>query len=218
MESVEKDIKRILNYCEQISKYHQKNEVFRQWLEKMIFKFGKSIFFNNLPESFYDIESKKFMIFISSNSQIIETLDKSEDQITYFINNSSDLNNIFTFTKFLESLSQNFPNLTIAFSSFSPFLMKNEIVMNIYNIGNVQSFIEVIEIEQIFNKFELKMLNFNNSGVFQNNLSFIDPVASKFLENHHFQGIIYDFHFNSEISHKLLKSIFYQIIELNKSF
>lgn len=218
MESVEKDIRRILNYCEQISKYHQKNEVFRQWLEKMIFKFGKSMFFNNLPESFYDIESKKFIIFISSNSQIIETLDKSEDQITYFIDSSSDLNNIFTFTKYLESLSQNFPNLTIAFSSFSPFLMKNEIVVNIYNIGNVQSFIEVIEIEQIFNKFELKMLNFNNGGVFQNNLSFIDPVASKFLENHNFQGIIYDFHFNSEISHKLLKSIFYQIIDLNKSF
>jgi len=218
MESVEKDIRRILNYCEQISKYHQKNEVFKQWLENMIYKFGKSIFFNNLPETFYDIESKKFIIFISSNSQIIETLDKSEDQITYFINNSSDLNNIFTFTTFLESLSQNFPNLTIVFSSFSSFLRKNEIVMNIYNVGNAQSFVEAIEIDQICKKFELENVNFNHSGVFQNNLSFVNPIASKFLENHSFQGIIYDFHCNSEISHILLKSIFYQIVEINTRF
>lgn len=215
MESVEKDIRRILNYCEQISKYHQKNEVFRQWIEKMIYKFGKSIFFNNLPD-LLDIDIKKIIIFISSNSQIIEALNKSEDHLTYFINNSSDANNIFTFTAFLESLSQNFPNLTIAFSSFSSFLKKNEIVMNIYNVGNVQSFVEIIDIEQLGKNLELKIVNFNNSGVFQNNLSFIDPAASKFLENHSFQGIIYDFHCNSEISHKLLKSIFSQIIEINK--
>ena len=215
MESTDKDLDRIISYCEKISSRQQDNAVFKDWLENIIYKFGITIFKTNLPDLVQQSDRTNKGIFIFSNalnSEVVESFDSLNFQ---FIKNITKKNNDFIFIKFLRVLSQRYPKLDYLFFSTSPFLFKDEFVLNVYNIQNVQSYADFIDIEVLSENSEMKLLNRDDNGIFTNNLSFINPNATALLKENTISGIVFDFHFNSEISQEQLKSFIVQINSIN---
>ena len=215
MESTDKDLNRIISYCEKISSRQQDNAVFKDWLENIIYKFGISIFKTNLPDLAQQSDRINKGILIFSNALNSEVDEKSDSLNYHFIKNITDKNNDFIFIKFLHVLSQRYPKLDFLFFSTSPFLFKYEFVLNVYNIQNVQSYADFIDIEVLSDNSEMKLLNRDDNGIFTNNLSFINPNATALLKGNTISGIVFDFHFNSEISQEQLKNFIVQINSIN---
>ncbi|KKN27662.1 hypothetical protein LCGC14_0862560, partial [marine sediment metagenome] len=95
---------------------------------------------------------------------------------------NANKNENFIFIKFLHVLTQKYPNFDYIFLSTSPFLIKDEFVLNVYNIQNIQSYMDFINIQEIFENSGIKLLNLDKNGIFANNLSFINPSAPELLK------------------------------------
>ena len=117
MESADKDLNRIISYCEKISSRQQDNTVFKDWLENIIYKFGITIFQTNLPDlpQQSDTMDKKFFIF---SDALKSEIDTKFGGLNYrFIKNITEKNNNFIFIKFLHVLSHKYPKLDYIFLS-----------------------------------------------------------------------------------------------------
>jgi len=218
MESADNNLDRIISYCEKISSRQQDNAVFKNWLENIIYKFGITLFQTNLPDLAQQSDRSNKEIFIFSNALKSEVFKKPDGLDYRFIKNNIKENNDFIFIKFLYVLSQKYPKLDYIFLSTSPFLFKDEFVMNVYNVQNVQSYAEFIDIEVISENSEMRLLNLDDNGIFTNNLSFINPNASALLKDNTFSCIVFDLHFNSEISQEQLNSLIIHINSINSEF
>jgi hypothetical protein len=215
MESADKDLDRIISYCEKISSRQPDNAVYKDWLENIIYKFGITIFQTNLPDSTQISDWMNKKIFIVSNAMKSETIEKSDGLNYWFIKNITNIENEFIFIKFLHVLSQKYPRLEFVFISTSPFLFKDEFVLNVYNIKNIQSYADFVDIDDLSVNSEMKLLNLDDNGIYANNPSFINPNATALLKYNTISGIVFDIHFNSEISQEQLKDLIIQINSIN---
>jgi len=215
MESADKDLDRIISYCEKISSRKQDNTVFKDWLENIIYKFGITVFRTNLPALAQQSDPSKEKIFIFSNALMSEFGSQSADLNFQFIKYLPKMKKDFIFIKFLHILGQKYPKLDYIFISTSPFLFKDEFVLNVYNIQNVQSYTDFIDIRVLQENSGMKLLNLDENGIYNNNLSFINPNAAVLLNNNIFSGRVFDFHFNSKISQEQLKVLIIQINSIN---
>ena len=215
MESVDKDLDRIISYCEKISSRQQDNTIFKDWLENIIYKFGITVFQTNLPDLAQHIDPSKERIFIFSNALMSEFGNHLDDLNYQFIKYLPIENKDFIFIKFLHIISQKYPKIDYVFISTSPFLFKDEFVLNVYNIQNVQSYTDFIDIRVLQESSEMKLLNLDDNGIYVNNISFINPNATTLLKNNIFSGRVFDLHLNSEISLEMLKVLIIQINSIN---
>lgn len=215
MESADKDLERIMYYCEKISSRQQNNSIFKDWLENTIFKFGTTIFQTNLPNIAQYSNKIHEKILIFSGTLTSEMFDKLNGLNYWFVKQNANKNENFIFIKFLHVLTQKYPNFDYIFLSTSPFLIKDEFVLNVYNIQNIQSYMDFINIQEIFENSGIKLLNLDKNGIFANNLSFINPSAPELLKINRTSRIVFDLQYNSNISKDQLKFLIQQINAIN---
>ena len=212
MEITDKNLNRILTYCEKISEFEKENIKLKDWLQRMIYRFGIRIFESNIPELNQRGIEIKFNVFVFSHPLIFQQFENLEGDNNYFIKINAGLNNAYTLIQFLSVLSQIFSGINFIFISESPLLLKDEVIFNIYNVANIIEYVKFSEVNDIMTGF--KILNIDAEGIYANNLSFINQNVLRMLEKNSVSGRVFDLHINSENIKDGLKVMMEKVISI----
>jgi hypothetical protein len=215
------ELKKILRICEAISKSPKKDVSFKNWIEKTIIDLAKKVFENNLTNSFYNGSDN--IIIITAINKIIELINNfKHDEHIYYIKIPSKDQHKLIFKKFLNllptynkkdnnAITNNKNNIFIILISFSPLLFDGELILNVYNVRDVPTFIEFFDIKDSITKLNIEIKNKNERNKIQNNASFINPKTKFLLENQKIDYNIIDLFFNPGIDEKMIKKIILSI-------
>ncbi|TFF89406.1 MAG: hypothetical protein EU549_00785 [Promethearchaeota archaeon] len=211
------ELKKILRICEAISKTPKKDASFKNWIEKTIIDLGKKVFENNLTASFNN-GSNNILIITTTNKiiQLVKNLEPDKD--IYYIKIPSNDQLKLIFKKFLNLLPtyhkkdnntmvNNKNNTTIIIISFHPMLFDKELILNVYNVRDIQTFIEFFDIRNSIIELKIGIKNKNQQNQIQNNASFINPKTKFLLENQKIDYNIIDLFFNPGIEEEMIKKV-----------
>ncbi|MHA1756431.1 MAG: hypothetical protein ACTSVV_06660 [Promethearchaeota archaeon] len=199
----DKNLNEFLNLFEKLAIRFGKTNEFIIWLEEHIYKIGKEIYLNNLPDLIDELKNKDPIVLILKEKTIFNEYIKNGFNNIY-INFQEDLSNeierkLNLLPKFVSIVlnnlkKKNSTHFIINFS-FSKFLLSNQVNLNLYNFKSSNDFLYFTNLHQILTNNGFEIINNDEHNQIINNLSFIDPISkqiSQFVRN---KAGVFDIHF-----------------------
>jgi len=194
------EYRKIINYLREFSNSNKRDGKLINFIESIIIKTGKALYQNNIEIT--DISNRK-KVYIVLENKIKQTLlnNLKKQRIFYIqqpnINSSQSFNYFF---KFLHLFFSRLDNYHILFLTRSGLLKNREVVLNIYNLDDVNFFADFLDLIQMFNSIGIHVLNINQNSRYINHLSFLNPTTEKFLNYSEYKKTIFDFVVGNELS------------------
>ncbi|MHA1767815.1 MAG: hypothetical protein ACTSVK_16340 [Promethearchaeota archaeon] len=209
--SIERDLEKILLLCEEISKKSEEKLLLKSWIEKNIIKFCLTYFETN----FEDSNNPKNLL-ISTFDDIFTIIKNSLKQTIYYIKfpSKDEINQIFF--KFLSLLLGQKKIKNIFLISYSPLLIDEEICINVYNVAEIQKFVNFVNLTEIAEKSGLKIINAEKMSDYRNNSTFINPISIEIFQQLKFNSKIFDITVNSTINSENLIDLFKYLLKLEE--
>ncbi len=200
------DYKRIISYLRDFSDLHKSDVEFSSWLEEKIIKTGVFLCQNNIP--LFDNNKRKKIYLILRNTMEVERLMQLKNENIFFLKNNDNGDYQF-FIKFLKLFFNWHESVFyVVFLSRSDLLKRQEIILNIYNLKNVNSFARYINIYDSFSSEGIMVLNLNSDDQYINHLTFLNPLARELLNKRKYHNTVFDLVLNGDISIEEIKKTF----------